>query len=122
MSTETVLAPDLTIEEAVFQALGAASACWETLGNAGVFDSTRCKQIGDELLARIGVEKAAAPDSLLSDIAAVLNRHSRENASNTPDFILAGVMVSALTAYEQASNHRERWYSASVSVPHAPED
>lgn len=38
------------IEEAVFQALGAASACWENLEGAGIFESTRCKQIGDELI------------------------------------------------------------------------
>lgn len=41
----------MPIEEAVFQALGAASACWENLSGAGVFESTRCKQIGDELIA-----------------------------------------------------------------------
>lgn len=40
----------LTIESAVFQALGAASTCWENLEAAGVFDSTRCKEIGDALV------------------------------------------------------------------------
>lgn len=38
------------IEQAVFEAIGAASVCWETLEGAGVFDSTRAKQIGDELV------------------------------------------------------------------------
>lgn len=38
-------------EQAVFLALGAASACWDNLRGAGVFESTRAKQIGDQLMA-----------------------------------------------------------------------
>lgn len=38
------------IETAVFEALGAASVCWESMEGTGVFNSTRCKQIGDELV------------------------------------------------------------------------
>lgn len=38
------------LDGAVFQALGAASTCWENLSGAGVFDSTRAKDIGDGLL------------------------------------------------------------------------
>lgn len=41
----------LTREEAVFQALGAASVCWQYPEKAGIFDSTRAKEIGDKLLA-----------------------------------------------------------------------
>jgi hypothetical protein len=40
----------VTLEEAVFQALGAASTCWSETP-AGVFDSDRAKQIGDALVA-----------------------------------------------------------------------
>lgn len=35
---------------AVFQALGAASVCWENPAGAGVFDSTRAKEIGEALV------------------------------------------------------------------------
>lgn len=45
------LTPDHTIEEAVFQALGAASMCWEWPQFAGVFDSIRAQAIGEELMA-----------------------------------------------------------------------
>lgn len=38
------------IESTIFEALGAASTCWENLASAGTFDSTRCKEIGDELV------------------------------------------------------------------------
>jgi hypothetical protein len=35
----------------VCQALGAASICWERPDRAGVFDSTKARQIADQLLA-----------------------------------------------------------------------
>lgn len=38
------------LEEAVFLALGAASTCWENMSGAGLFESDRCKQIGEELM------------------------------------------------------------------------
>lgn len=41
----------LSLGEAVGQSLGAASACWENLARAGVFDSTRCGEIYEWLMA-----------------------------------------------------------------------
>lgn len=41
------------LRTAVFEALGAASTCWENLEGAGVFDSTRAKEIGDGLMAKL---------------------------------------------------------------------
>ena len=43
----------LTIEEAVGQALGAASVCWENMEGTGVFDDQLAKAIYDALLAEI---------------------------------------------------------------------
>lgn len=56
MTTPFAFQPDedgtLSLEGAVFQALGAASTCWsETTG--GVFDSTRARTIGDALVERV---------------------------------------------------------------------
>jgi hypothetical protein len=47
---EFTLGPDesITLHSAIFQALGAASMCWERPPE-GVFDSTRAKEIGDYL-------------------------------------------------------------------------
>lgn len=42
-----------TAEEAIFQALGAASTCWEHIELAGIFESTRAKEIGDALITRL---------------------------------------------------------------------
>lgn len=51
--------------------------------------------------------------NLWDEIQAVLNRHSRENQSQTPDFILAQFLASALDAYEVAVNSRDSWYQLS---------
>lgn len=51
----------LTLESAVYQALGAASVCWENPGGAGFFDSTRAKEIGEELLAFIRANTLSRP-------------------------------------------------------------
>lgn len=43
---------DEDTESSVFQALGAASMCWDETPT-GVFDSTRAKKIGEELIAHL---------------------------------------------------------------------
>ena len=40
----------------------------------------------------------------------LINSESRENDSNTPDFILAEFMMNCLGAFELANNRREVWY------------
>jgi hypothetical protein len=39
-----------------------------------------------------------------------LNCASRENASDTPDFVLAQYLMDCLKAFEAATTARERWY------------
>lgn len=58
--------------------------------------------------------------SLWDEVQSVLNRHSRENKSQTPDFILAQYLASALEAFEQAVNARDSWYTISQPVGDAP--
>ena len=53
-----------TLEEAVFQALGAASVCWENIDKAGVFKSERARDIGMELLEWIDAHQGWAPKNL----------------------------------------------------------
>lgn len=48
------------------------------------------------------------------DLRATINRHSRENASNTPDFILATFLDSCLAAFGVAMDDRDRWYGSSA--------
>ena len=56
------------------------------------------------------------PSSLRSDIETAINMHSRENDSNTPDFILAEYMLDCLNAFEKCSRRREEWYGKSLSI------
>lgn len=41
--------------EAIGVALGAASMCWEDVAAAGVFDSSRCGEVFDRLMAHLGL-------------------------------------------------------------------
>lgn len=42
------------------------------------------------------------PEAFSRDLAEVINRHSVENVSNTPDIVLAGFLVEALDAFDAA--------------------
>jgi len=44
------------------------------------------------------------------EIINVINCNSKENDSNTPDFILAQYLISCLDAFNQAVQQRENWY------------
>lgn len=48
-------------------------------------------------------------DNLTDDLRAVLNKHSAENLSGTPDFVLAGYLLACLDAYNAALHLRDRW-------------
>jgi hypothetical protein len=45
------------------------------------------------------------------DLRYLLNVHSAENRSNTPDFILAEYMLACLNVFDDTVNKREQWYS-----------
>lgn len=65
---------------------------------------------GEYIFVASGSLVTAEPDMLLvTEITALLNKHSRENVSNTPDFVLAEVMVAALRSFEAAKNKSKAW-------------
>lgn len=49
------------------------------------------------------------------DLSRVINRHSAENGSNTPDFILADYLWRCLQAFDTTCKARESWYGVSSS-------
>lgn len=63
-----------------------------------------------------------ADNALLHDLQALFNRHSRENRSNTPDFVLAAAALAGLHAFESATKDRDRWYDIhpEPGQPHHP--
>ncbi len=40
----------------------------------------------------------------------LLNHHSRQNSSATPDFILAEYLIGCLEAFNKAAQARDKWY------------
>ena len=66
-----------------------------------------------------------APTTFESDLTDLLNRYSRENESNTPDFILATYLVACLDAYDAAVKRRAEWFGridsiGEGSIPYGP--
>lgn len=51
-------------------------------------------------------------DSFRDRLEELINTHSRENGSNTPDHILADYLTGCLDVFDAAVIARERWYGA----------
>lgn len=47
---------------------------------------------------------------LAKELANVLNRHSAENGSDTPDFLLAQFLLGCLDVWNSTVVAREEWY------------
>lgn len=45
-----------------------------------------------------------------SDLTALINRYSRENESNTPDFLLSYLLVRFMSLFADIVKDRDRWY------------
>ena len=76
----------------------------------------------DEAVDRAAHGSADGPD-FISELRDLINRRSMENASNTPDFILAQYLTNCLRAWNQATMQRETWYGRDArptSPPNAP--
>lgn len=83
--------------EAVAESLGAEPA------SPNQFFSSRSK-----LKKALG--KTVPRSELHRELAALLNRYSAENDSDTPDFLLAEYLLSCLATWNKATNLRDRWY------------
>jgi len=59
---EKMFSPNLPKSEAVGQAIGAASMCWENMQGTGQFDSTRAKDILDQLLEHLELPNELNPE------------------------------------------------------------
>ena len=48
--------------------------------------------------------------NLREELVGLLNKHSAENGSDTPDFMLADYLMNCLDAFDKAVTAREKWY------------
>lgn len=55
--------------------------------------------------------------TMRKEIEEALNRHSAENGSDTPDFILATYLIGCLSAFDAAVVAREKWYGRPKQSP-----
>jgi hypothetical protein len=55
-------------------------------------------------------------EEILKDFEKVINRNSRENESNTPDFLLAEYLMGCLEAYERIHAANEKWYGKTLEI------
>jgi hypothetical protein len=49
-----------------------------------------------------------------TELEGLINRHSVENSSNTPDYILAGYLQRCLDAFNIATKQRDGWYDVEL--------
>lgn len=49
-------------------------------------------------------------DEFRKELEALLNKHSMENGSDTPDFILAEYLVQCLEVFDGIVKKRKEWY------------
>lgn len=53
-------------------------------------------------------------NNFLEELTDVINRHSEENKSNTPDFILAQFILGCLKSFNHATQDRDKWYGINL--------
>lgn len=100
-----------------------ATALAVALVDAGIYDD-RNTSVGSEpnltefirLFCEGYDRPRTGPGTLAQQIARVINSQSRENDSNTPDFILAEYLVRCLEAFEIASRRREEWFGVELEI------
>ena len=61
------------------------------------------------------------PIDFVIDLTGVINKYSKENGSNTPDFILAGYLRDCLDSFDRAFTLRSSWYNGNQQAAPAPE-
>ena len=55
------------------------------------------------------------------ELETLINKASKENDSDTPDWILAQYLESCLNAFTIATRDRDRWWGPKVKKEHVPE-
>lgn len=72
-----------------------------------------CDVILVELRESSAAQAAGLPDppkDLATELAEVINRRSLENASGTPDFLLASYLVGCLQNWNKHVEQRDKWH------------
>ncbi len=60
------------------------------------------------------------PSTFEQELAALINKHSIENFSNTPDYVLASYLNNCLKTFGEAMIYRDHWYGKKKELCQAP--
>jgi len=74
--------------------------------------SVRGRKIIDDLKHHKGKGRLRMPDKRTEferELERLINKHSMENGSNTPDFLLAEYLMGCLSLYNRVTTRRRRW-------------
>lgn len=74
----------------------------------------------DLLIACRLVSLGESSDVFRDGLESLINTHSMENGSDTPDFLLADYLHDCLTTWDKAVTARERWYGRGRAAASAP--
>ena len=58
----------------------------------------------------VSEEAVVRRENFGQELRRLINYHSRENGSDTPDFVLAEYLVACLDAFDKATARRAEWY------------
>lgn len=64
----------------------------------------------DEMTPTVEQEREELNVSFEKGLSDLINRHCQENASNTPDHLLARYLLGCLAVFNTAVQQRETWY------------
>lgn len=71
--------------------------------------STRCCE-------EPGANETPHRASFMEELSSLINRHSKENSSDTPDFILAEYLSTCLETFNKTVIRREQWYGRQSAI------
>lgn len=100
--------------------VGREGKLWDDEARAAL-ESARARGWGRNAIGTLDEARAdsdgeqSTPGDLRKELGELLNRHSLENGSNTPDFVLADLLASALEVFDRAIVERDRWYGGARS-------
>jgi hypothetical protein len=61
-------------------------------------------------------DEAPVVNDFERDLAEVLNKHSMDNGSNTPDYILARYLIRCLDNFREVNQERESWFGTPLRI------
>lgn len=56
----------------------------------------------------------ASENDFRNELKALINKHSMENSSNTPDHILADYLIRCIDNFTETTQSRESWYGVKL--------